>query len=592
MFSSSLNIKNIFKINFNDDFDGKFKYVKSASFLPDFLIGMLGLPPRKYDRRKSLYGRIPASPFFYITIPMIFTFGCVFFAVIAFFESFLSFFNTNVYLNGLIVSLAIFGVLKVFHNSYLIYLTAVFFRKMDRVVYKDEITPEDIDMLRMSHEKEGRLVNTISMAGALNNIEEFGHPNFSSQSARLIKSKFGFRVSKNRANVTFIAGILVMLGLLGTFLGLLGTIDAVGKAMDSMSNIGGDGGEVDLDDMTGFISSLSAPLQGMGLAFSSSLFGLSGSLLIGFFAYLGGTPQNLFIENMSRWIDNKEIKFDPKAKKDAKIKVAPDDQDLIEWFSGFMHMSVRTQKKLSQLSRSVDGSMAETQKAWNAIHELSQTQQALEISAKDLIAGLRLMHTQSEQSYKAIYKIAQSVDHISGNLDGMTGALSDLGTSLYDVNNVLKDSALKIIENNSIVGQHVDEIRGDIGKGLIQSQQIGDLITKSNEITYKNLKLQARGDKYISEILSLSEKSSETLTMVLNVLSEYKNAENSQSESFRQSFSELAQNQNALAQEIRSLLQRLDSDPHMVQAKDLVQQLNDVLSELNKKAKSLFSRGG
>jgi len=121
--------------------------------------------------------------------------------------------------------------------------------------------------------------------------------------ARLIKSKLGFRVRTQRASISFMSGLLVMLGLIGTFWGLLLTIGSVGEAMDVIATQADSLGSSEGSGIGGIIQSISAPLQGMGLAFSSSLFGLAGSLVVGFFNYSCAQAQDSAIEDFSRWID-------------------------------------------------------------------------------------------------------------------------------------------------------------------------------------------------------------------------------------------------------------------------------------------------
>ncbi len=152
-----------------------------------------------------------------------------------------------------------------------------------------------------------------------------------------------------------------MLGLLGTFLGLLKTIDAVGLALAGMAHL-----DVTQDGAMGqFIESLAAPLQGMGLAFSSSLFGLSGSLMIGFFNFLCGGAQNNFIENFSRWIDNRiprnvggEGKGGGKGGGGSNVPSALSfDDELKDWLSGYVALTVETNKQLKTLAQTLNDTL-------------------------------------------------------------------------------------------------------------------------------------------------------------------------------------------------------------------------------------------
>ena len=96
----------------------------------------------------------------------------------------------------------------------------------------------------------------------------------------------------------YMIGLLIFLGLLGTFWGLLGTINAVGDVIGGL-NVGS-------SDFVGTFESLKAgllkPMKGMGTAFSSSLFGLGGSLVLGFIDIQASHAQNRFFNDMEEWL--------------------------------------------------------------------------------------------------------------------------------------------------------------------------------------------------------------------------------------------------------------------------------------------------
>ena len=108
--------------------------------------------------------------------------------------------------------------------------------------------------------------------------------------------KVAVRLDTDRELIKYIAALLVFLGLLGTFWGLLLTIDSVGETIGNLS--------IDEENiLTNFMNlkeGLNAPLKGMGTAFSSSLFGLSGSLCLGFIDLQGNRAQNDFIESLEK----------------------------------------------------------------------------------------------------------------------------------------------------------------------------------------------------------------------------------------------------------------------------------------------------
>jgi len=108
------------------------------------------------------------------------------------------------------------------------------------------------------------------------------------------------RLDEARDLSRYAIGLLIFLGLLGTFWGLLETVNTVGDAIAKLQ-IGGDAATT----FTQLKSSLEGPLRGMGTAFSSSLFGLAGSLVLGFLDLQAGQAQNRFFNDVEEWLSEK-----------------------------------------------------------------------------------------------------------------------------------------------------------------------------------------------------------------------------------------------------------------------------------------------
>lgn len=106
------------------------------------------------------------------------------------------------------------------------------------------------------------------------------------------------RMDEQREITRYFISLLIFLGLLGTFWGLLGTINAVGEVITSLDMGQGDFGKVFADLQAGLLT----PLQGMGTAFSSSLLGLGGSLILGFLDIQAGHAQNRFYDGLEEWL--------------------------------------------------------------------------------------------------------------------------------------------------------------------------------------------------------------------------------------------------------------------------------------------------
>ncbi len=109
------------------------------------------------------------------------------------------------------------------------------------------------------------------------------------QILRLVLDSLGTRLDESRETARYLTGLMVFLGLLGTFWGLLETVGSIGGVIASLQG-GGETASLFNDLKSG----LARPLAGMSLAFTSSLFGLAGSLVLGFLDLQAGQAQNRF----------------------------------------------------------------------------------------------------------------------------------------------------------------------------------------------------------------------------------------------------------------------------------------------------------
>jgi hypothetical protein len=106
------------------------------------------------------------------------------------------------------------------------------------------------------------------------------------------------RLDESRELSRYMTGLLIFLGLLGTFWGLLRTIGSVSEVIAGMTAGGGDLEQLLEQLKTG----LAQPLAGMGTAFSASLFGLAGALVLGFLDLTAGQAQNRFFNELEEWL--------------------------------------------------------------------------------------------------------------------------------------------------------------------------------------------------------------------------------------------------------------------------------------------------
>src|SRR5467141_3382025 len=127
--------------------------------------------------------------------------------------------------------------------------------------------------------------------------ERSGRMTISQQTMRHLLDSIATRLDEARDISRYMTGLLVFLGLLGTFWGLIETVGSVGKVIEGLK-VGGDSGAL-FDTLK---DGLAAPLGGMGISFSSSLFGLAGSLILGFLDLQSSQAQNRFYTDLEDWL--------------------------------------------------------------------------------------------------------------------------------------------------------------------------------------------------------------------------------------------------------------------------------------------------
>jgi hypothetical protein len=127
--------------------------------------------------------------------------------------------------------------------------------------------------------------------------DRVGRMTMSAQTMRGLLDSIATRLDEARDISRYMTGLLIFLGLLGTFWGLIETVSSVGRVIDGLK-VGGDAGAV----FDALKEGLAQPLGGMGTSFSSSLFGLSGSLVLGFLDLQMSQAQNRFYTELEDWL--------------------------------------------------------------------------------------------------------------------------------------------------------------------------------------------------------------------------------------------------------------------------------------------------
>ncbi len=193
-------------------------------------------------------------------------------------------FLTNPPLNGLILGVLLIGIVYCFRQV---------------VMLGRELTWMEAFRRRrpgISLQARPRLLATIATAFG----EREGPVRLTAISTRALLDGVSARLDESRQISRYFTGLLILLGLLGTFWGLLETISAVSDAISGLRP--GATGLPQSNVFEELKAGLRAPLSGMGTAFGSSLFGLAGALILGFLDLQAGQAQDRFFNELEEWM--------------------------------------------------------------------------------------------------------------------------------------------------------------------------------------------------------------------------------------------------------------------------------------------------
>jgi hypothetical protein len=218
-----------------------------------------------------------------LTSPQVFLATSVVFLILAFFvvlvlsRQVVAAFQSNPGLNGLIIGVMIIGVGLAFSHILRLF--------------------REVRWVNSFRTGSGDRAEPVLLAPMKTLLSRTQATALSTTAMRSLLDSIATRLDESRDISRYLIGLLVFLGLLGTFWGLQATIGSIGTTIQTLQP-GGDSQSM-LDSLK---SGLQAPLSGMGTAFSSSLFGLAGSLIVGFLDLQAGRAQNRFYTELENWL--------------------------------------------------------------------------------------------------------------------------------------------------------------------------------------------------------------------------------------------------------------------------------------------------
>ena len=298
-------------------------------------------------------------------------------------------FLANPAINGIIVVVLVLGILFVFRQVWVLNVEVRWieaYRSLQPGVSATDPPRLLAPMASMIGDRQGQLrLNTTSLRSILDGI-----------SARLDESR---DISR------YLIGLLIFLGLLGTFWGLLQTVTAVADVIAGLQVGGDDTVQIFNDLQTG----LEAPLSGMGTAFSSSLFGLAGSLLLGFLELQAGAAQNRFYNDLEDWLSSAT-----RVSSGGPVSVGDGDQSVPAYIQALLETTADSLDNLQRTVGRAETARSQSDQGLNTLTDRMTTLTDQMRTEQELM--IRLAENQSELR-PVLQRLA---DNQSGGMDEAT----------------------------------------------------------------------------------------------------------------------------------------------------------------------------
>lgn len=367
--------------------------------------------------------------------------------------------RANTLLNGLIAFVFVFGVLTCFWQVWILAQSVYWIENFVRGTpgTENDVPPRLLAPLAaLLRSRRARM-------------------SISASSSRSIQDSVAQRIDEARDITRYLINLLVFLGLLGTFWGLATTVPAV---VETIRNLAPQDGESGLEVFEKLMSGLEAQLGGMGTAFSSSLLGLAGSLVLGLLELFAGHGQNRFSRELEEWLSSI-----------TRIGIAGDGDgaDAAGFAEVIDHLAVQMEQ-LQQLLGQSEAARADTEARMGALSDAllllteqvgkaqAEAQGQAEAQARTTSEAQAQALTQAEAQLQALTRIVEGQDRLalvlargdSGEGGAQTDAESRMRLRSIDV------QLLRILEEMSAGRQEtLADLRTDIAALTAAIRQLG-----------------------------------------------------------------------------------------------------------------------
>ena len=333
-------------------------------------------------------------------------------------------FLTNLLLNSLIFAVLLIGIFLNFRQVFILRTESNWLKSFQLKSKNKESLKSDLG-LRNQFEPLLLLPMSKMLSESQNKSGKFS---LTAQAMRTLLDGIASRLDESREVARYFIGLSIFLGLLGTFWGLLGTVASIGDVIRNLSITG--------DDITVIFNTLKSglekPLDGMGTAFSSSLFGLGGSLILGFLDLQAGQAQNSFYNHLEEWLSGMTRLSSTNEAREGEQNISAYTEALLE----------QTAESLDELQRIIGKSEESRISANNHFAKMNE--------------NLSLLTDQMKTEQQVLLKMANNQKDLFPLLD----KISMLATTLENNSDIGIDQLTKVSIRNidQVLGRLVSEL--------------------------------------------------------------------------------------------------------------------------------------
>ncbi len=296
-------------------------------------------------------------------------------ASVLLFQPLTQFFMANAALNGLIVGVLVLGVIYNFRQVVRLYPEVGWIDS-----YREGL---ENGMSRASTPSEEHHPKLLAPMATM--VSKRDSLSLSAPSMRSLLDSIASRLDESRDLSRYTIGLLIFLGLLGTFWGLLQTVGSISGVISGLSVEGGDPSTI----FSTLKRGLEAPMAGMGTAFSSSLFGLAGSLVLGFLDLQAGQAQNRFYNDLEEWLSSVTRLSSGGLMAEGEQSVPAYVQALLEQTAESLENLQRTLQRGEEGRSKVDNSLISLSAKLETLTDQMRTEQALMKSLAETQVAIR-----------------------------------------------------------------------------------------------------------------------------------------------------------------------------------------------------------